>query len=259
LIAALRILVVDDDRRMARTLVDIFRVNGHEAEAAHSGPEALEMLKQRPFDCVLTDIKMPEMNGVEFYQAVQVSQPDLPIVLMTAYPVDDLVKEGLKGGVIATLTKPLDIDLLLGFFSALRKERSIVIIDDDLKFAQTLGDILRKRGFTVTQIHDPHTVMERLEANSQVVLLDMKLNNISGLDLLRKIREQCPHLPVILVTGYCVEMAGAIEAALEINAYTCLCKPFEIEELLELLEEIRHRELQKALGQTAKKGTQEHR
>ena len=63
----LRILVVDDDRRMAKTLVDIFRVKGYEAEAAHSGSEALEKVMGGPFgcaqngsfDCVLSDIRMP--------------------------------------------------------------------------------------------------------------------------------------------------------------------------------------------------------
>ena len=152
----LSILVVDDDPSMAKTLVDIFRVKGHQAEAAHSGPEALAKVTQAHFECVLTDVKMPEVNGVELYRAIKARRPDLPVVLMTAYSTDSLVKEGLEEGVIAALTKPLDINALLSFFSALRKERSIVIVDDNPEFARTLGDILRARGFAVTQITDPH-------------------------------------------------------------------------------------------------------
>ncbi len=249
----LRILVVDDDRRMAKTLVNIFQVKGYEVEAAHSGPEALEKVAGGRFDCVLTDIKMPEMNGVELYRALKARQPDLPVVLMTAYSTDRLVNEGLEEGAVAVLTKPLDINALLSFFSSLGRERSIIIVDDDPKFARTLGDILRARSFAVTQVTDPYGVVERLEADGQTVLLDMKLNDISGLEVLRQIRARYPRLPVVLVTGYREEMGPAIEAALKIGAYTCLYKPFQIEGLLQVVAEIRRQELGRTLGQRVRK------
>ncbi len=244
----LRILVVDDDPNMAKTLTNIFRVKGYEAKAAHSGLDALEKMKQERFDCVLSDIKMPESNGVEFYRAIKARWSDLPVVLMTAYSSDSLVEEGLEEGAIACLTKPLDINLLLSFLSSLSKERSIVIVDDNPGFARTLGDILRLRGFTVTPVTDPHGVIEKVGADGQVVLLDMKLDSINGLEVLEKIRKRYPHLPVILVTGYREEMASAIEAALAINAYTCLYKPLQIEELLQTLTEIHHQELGRVLA-----------
>ena len=246
-----RILIVDDDQRMARTLKDILEVKGYETDVAHSGPEALEKVAETHFDCLITDIKMPEVNGVELYRAVKERHPDLPVVLMTAYSHDKLVKDGLEEGAIAVLTKPLDINALISFFSTLRKEQSIVIVDDDPQFCKTLGDILRSRGFGVTEMADPKDVMETLKPHSQVVILDMKLNGMNGLDLLKEIRERHPHLPVILVTGYRNEMAQAIEAALKINAYTCLYKPLQIEELLELLTEIHHQELAHVLGRSA--------
>lgn len=249
----LRILVVDDDRRMAKTLVNIFQVKGYQAEAAHSAPEALEKVAEDSFDCVLTDIKMPGVNGVELYRAIKARRPDLPVVLMTAYSTDKLVNEGVEEGAIAALTKPLDISTLLSFFSFLGRERSIVIVDDDPQFARTLGDILRARSFSVTQVIDPHGVVERVRPNGQVVLLDMKLNDISGLEVLKEIREQHPRLPVIMVTGYRAEMAPAIEVALTIGAYTCLYKPFQIEELSQLLAEIRRQELGRTLGQRVRK------
>ncbi len=249
----LHILVVDDDHRMANTLLDIFKVKGCEAEAAYSGAEALEKVKKDHFDCVLTDIKMPEVNGVELYRAIKALHPHLPVVFMTAYSTDRLVKEGLEEGAIATLTKPLDINLLLSFFSSLRKERSIVIVDDDPQFCKTLGDILRVRGFATAQVNDPQSLVERLRPDAQVVLLDMKLNRASGLEVLKEIRAQFPYLPVILVTGYRGEMASAIEAALEINAYACLYKPFQAEELLQLLTEIHNQELGRVLGQPVRR------
>jgi two-component system response regulator HydG len=244
----LRILIVDDDKRMANTLVDILNTKGYGAEAAYSGHEALDMVKEGLFDCVLTDIKMPVMNGVELFKAIKKENSDLPVVMMTAYSTDRVVKEGIEQGAIATLTKPLDINALLSFFSTLRKECSIVIVDDDPQFCKTLGDILRRRGFTVAELTDSSDVGDILGPDVQVVLLDIKLNGVTGLDVLKEIRKRYPHLPVIMVTGYQKEMAPAIEACLKIGAYTCLYKPFEIEELLNILTEIRQQKLGRILG-----------
>jgi len=244
----LHILIVDDDRRMAKTLKDIFNAKGYKAEVAYSGPEALEKLAEVNFNCVLTDIKMPEMNGVDFYKILKKDQPDIPVVMMTAYSTDKLTNKGLKEGAIATLTKPLDIEAMLSFFSMLRKERCIVIVDDNPQFCKTLGDILQGRGFEVSQITDPHDVVERIRAEVQVVLLDLKLNSINGLDILREIRRKHPYLPVILVTGYREELASVINEALKMDAYTCLYKPIQIEELIEVLRKVHHQELGRVLG-----------
>jgi len=249
----LRILVVDDDRRLARTLVDILTVKGHQAEAAYSGPEALDRVKQEQFDCVLTDIRMPEMNGVELHRAIREAQPQVPVVLMTAYSSDKLVQEGLEQGALATLTKPLDINNLLGFLSSLRQQQSVAIVDDDPAFCQTLGDILEARGFAVTRITNPRGVAERLSPDEPVVLLDMKLNSIGGLEVLKEVRARYSRLPVILITGYRQEMSTAIQAALEIGAYACLYKPFDIDKLLQALAELRKRDLSRILGRLIRK------
>jgi len=123
----LRILVVDDDRRLARTLVDILTVKGHQAQAAYSGPEALDRVKQEQFDCVLSDVRMPEMNGVELHRAIREQQPQTPVLLMTAYSSDRLVRQGLEEGAVACLTKPLNIDSLLRLISSLRPEGSAAV------------------------------------------------------------------------------------------------------------------------------------
>jgi DNA-binding NtrC family response regulator len=249
----LRILIVDDDQRMAGTLKDILNAKGYEADAVHSGPEAIEKIALTNYDFVLTDIKMPEMNGVELYKVIKQKQPDIAVVLMTAYSTDKLIKEGLEQGAIASLTKPLDINALLSFLSTLRKERSILIVDDDPKFCKTLGGILEERGFMVTAVTDPHGVVKRIEPGSQIVLLDMKLNSVGGLDVLKQIKEHYPHLPVILVTGYRDEMGDAIKAALTIGAHTCLYKPLDIDNLLQHLTKIHRKRLANVLGQPVRK------
>ena len=247
---ALHILIVDDDRRMANTLSDILNVKGYNAEVAYSGRGAIKKVESGSFDFILTDVKMPDIDGVKFYKTIKVRKPDIPVVLMTAYSTDSLVKEGLDAGVVATLTKPLDINAILSFLSMLKKENTIVIVDDDPKFAKTLAGILKKRGFIVIEVTDISNLDDTLIQNNKIVVLDMKLGSVNGLDVLKDIKKKHPDMPVILITGYRKEMSQSIKKALDIKAYTCLYKPLHIEKLLEVLVEVKKKELGMLLGRS---------
>jgi len=243
----LRILIVDDDHRMTRTLADILSLSGHEVVEAWSGPDALEKVRTADFDCVLTDIKMPDMNGVELHRELRAAQPGLPVVLMTAYASDALIRQGLDEGVVGVFDKPLDINQLLGFFTSLAKNHMVVIVDDDPVFCRTLDDVLKIRGFKVTEITDPHASVEQMASDAQVILLDLKLNGFSGADVLKEIRKTYPTLPVILITGHREEMAPLIHGALDIDAFPYLYKPLEIPHLLQMLAEIQNKHLRTLL------------
>ena len=116
----MRILVVDDDPSMVDTLVAIFKIKGCKARGVYSGPEALKRVRRKRYDCVLTDIVMPEMSGVELCRAIKKRRPNLPVVLMTAYSNDRLIRQGLEEGAVTVLTKPFSIDDLLTLITSLR-------------------------------------------------------------------------------------------------------------------------------------------
>ena len=118
---SLSILVVDDNPSMARVLADILELKGFEVYAAGSGAEALEVLQVNPVDILLTDVKMPEMNGLELYQETRKPYPNLTAVFMTAYAANDLIHQGMTEGIKMVLTKPVDINSLLVFLSAAKR------------------------------------------------------------------------------------------------------------------------------------------
>ncbi len=111
------VLIVDDDRMMAKTLADILRLKHYIAEIAHSGSEALARVQQNGFDCVISDIKMPDMNGVELCRRIKQANPDLPVILMTAYSEETLIRQGKTEGASVVLTKPVKIDVILKFLT----------------------------------------------------------------------------------------------------------------------------------------------
>jgi two-component system, NtrC family, response regulator HydG len=234
----LHILVVDDDKRMTRTLADILTLQGHSVDQAWSGPEALEKARSKYFDCVLTDVRMPGMNGVELHKELRNLYSDLPVILMTAYATDELLRQGMEQGAAGTLEKPLDFNILLEFFHALSSIRTIAIVDDDPAFCQTLADILKMRGYRVTVTTNPLEKVEKMVNHAEFLLLDMKLNGVNCLDLLKQVRKNYPNLPVLLITGYRAEMAAIMQGAFAINARACLYKPLAVPELLKMLADM---------------------
>lgn len=107
----LRILVVDDDQGISRTLQEMLVADGCSVEVAEDGERALENLANHEFDLVLSDVVMPKMDGYELYHQVQKKYPELPVLMMTAfhYDKDHIIKrsrmEGLEGVIFK---KPVD-------------------------------------------------------------------------------------------------------------------------------------------------------
>lgn len=114
----IHILVVDDNPAMTQTLVDILAAKGNTVHGALSGQEALDILQNDEVDILLTDVKMPDMNGVELFLETKKINPKLVTFLMTAYAADDIIQKGMAEGIKTVLTKPLNIDFLLKLFSA---------------------------------------------------------------------------------------------------------------------------------------------
>jgi CheY-like chemotaxis protein len=114
----IHILIVDDNPSMTKTLADILEAKGYAVHAAYSGKEALKILSKHSVDIMLTDVRMPDMNGVELYRKMRKKHSGVVTFLMTAYAADDIIQEGVKEGIRTVLTKPLDIDYLLMLFLA---------------------------------------------------------------------------------------------------------------------------------------------
>lgn len=245
----MKILVVDDDRRIVKTTCDILKIKGHEPIAAYSGEEGVEKVRSDAPDCVLMDIKMTGISGVEALKRMQEIVPALPVILVSAYATGDVVEDAMEAGAYAVLGKPLNFPMVLSFISLLNKEESILVVDDDPMFCKTLKDILTLRGFHVETESEPQKVLGHLEKNYKLaVVLDLKLGAVNGVDVLKDIRAKYPGKPVVLMTGYREEMGDSIEQGRRNGAYTCLYKPFETDDLFELIEKIRVEKLKNVVA-----------
>jgi len=106
------ILVVDDDLSHLKTLKTIITSWGYKAFEADDGTNAVRLVKKRPYDLILMDVRMAEMSGIEALKQIKGYNPAIPILIMTAYSSVDSAVEALKAGAYDYLTKPLDFDVV---------------------------------------------------------------------------------------------------------------------------------------------------
>lgn len=103
------ILVVDDEPMQLKALSGFLKNKGFAVEATTSAQAAVELLREKPVDLVLTDFKMPEKNGLELLSECKAINPEVDLVMMTAFGSIESAKEALKNGAIDYLTKPVDL------------------------------------------------------------------------------------------------------------------------------------------------------
>ncbi|NMC50184.1 MAG: sigma-54-dependent Fis family transcriptional regulator, partial [Desulfovibrio sp.] len=106
------ILVVDDDPGHLSMLTTVLSGWGYRVEGASGGAAALQALRERPRDLVITDVRMAGMDGIEVLRAVKDYNPAVPVLIMTAYSSVETAVEALKAGAYDYLIKPLDLDVL---------------------------------------------------------------------------------------------------------------------------------------------------
>lgn len=100
------ILVVDDEQIVLRSCERILAPEGYGVDTATSAKDALSLLDRNLYDLIITDVKMPEMDGIEFMRQVRAKNPDINIVVITGYPSQESIKEALSLRIIDYLPKP---------------------------------------------------------------------------------------------------------------------------------------------------------
>ena len=108
-----RILVVDDERSIRNTLKDILEVESYRVEVVESGIEALKLIKESNYDLIFSDIKMPQMDGVELLQNIKQCNPEIPVVMISGHGNIETAVDCIKKGAYDFIEKPIDLNRLL--------------------------------------------------------------------------------------------------------------------------------------------------
>lgn len=107
------ILIIDDEKAIRKTLGEILSYEGYKIEEAMDGEEGLKKFKEKPFDVVLCDIKMPKIDGIEFLEKAREINTDVPIIMISGHGNIETAVEAVKKGAFDYISKPPDLNRLL--------------------------------------------------------------------------------------------------------------------------------------------------
>jgi two-component system, NtrC family, nitrogen regulation response regulator NtrX len=107
------ILIIDDEKAIRKTLMEILSYEGYSIEEAGDGEEGLKKFREKTFDVVLCDIKMPKMDGLEFLDKAREANPDIPVIMISGHGTIETAVEAVKKGAYDYISKPPDLNRLL--------------------------------------------------------------------------------------------------------------------------------------------------
>jgi len=136
-------LIVDDEPLVRRSLSELLALSGYVVSSAGDGKEALEMLKTYHADVVITDIKMPQMDGIQLLKQIKNTSSDTPVILMTSYGSIENAVEAMKDGAYDYVTKPIVDDEIKIMIERLIKQRRLQ--EENIELKEQLSVAQRER------------------------------------------------------------------------------------------------------------------
>jgi DNA-binding NtrC family response regulator len=229
------ILVVDDDPVLLDLLVDTLTSIGYDAVAAPGGAEALDILKNREFDLMITDIKMPDVDGIQLLKKVRRYYSRMPVLFITGVASPDIIGSASPDGFLAKPFRISQIERLIEQalkqgqdFS--RKPPRILIVDADEEFRNSLSDALSFNQCLPFHAADARDALLELEHGEiDAVIASSSLSDMDGPSFIQSIKENHPHTLAVLMG----DAAGTPQESVAADAV--LSKPFTAGEFLEVL------------------------
>ncbi len=236
------VLVVDDDETTRTRLKRVIEKEGLPTLLAADGKEGMAIFDRERPDITISDIRMPNIDGMELLGYIKKTDPQKQVVLITGHGDYDLAIQALRAGALDYLRKPIDLDDLFISLGRAQKKiardselshvpRTILLLEDDDTARQRFEKILTKEGYKVITGADGEEGMRRFgETKVDVVLADLKMPKKGGLDVLREVMQITEDVEFIMFTGYGDEETAI--AAMRQGALSYIKKPVELEQML---------------------------
>ena len=258
-----KLLLIDDDENQRRSIRELIGNGTAELTDAATAREALERLGAERFDCVLLDLRLPDMSGFELIDKIRGQDTDLPIIVYTAKDLSPAEEEKLNRIAQTTILKDVrsrerlfdqtalwlhrDVSKLpedkreilrkLHDPDAIFSGKKVLIVDDDIRNIFAMTSMLERYKMDVISAETGKSAIEMLQSTPGVdlVLMDIMLPEMDGYDTMRAIRNMYgfEQLPIIALTAKA--MKGDREKCIDAGASDYIAKPVDTEFLLTLL------------------------
>jgi CheY-like chemotaxis protein len=251
-----KLLLVDDDPDSRVALTHLLQADNVEIDQVASGEEALERIATHSYDCIVLDLNLGGISGVEFLEKAATLVAVPPVVIYSGQELsreeslklrqytDSIIVKGQRSperlldevslflhsiGSRGANATPADDKNLAG--------RQVLLVDDDMRNLFALSKSLRARGMVVSMAQDGYKALQKLQENPSIelVLMDIMMPGMDGYETTREIRKQpeWADLPIIAVTAKV--MQGDRDKCLDAGANDYLTKPVDLDKLLSMM------------------------
>jgi two-component system response regulator HydG len=206
-----RILVVDDEPSARSGLEKLLRQDGYEVDAASEGAIALGIASERPPDVVVTDLKMPKMDGIELLRKLREQDPDLPVIVVTAFGDVSSAVGAMRAGAEDYLTKPVDFDALALAIERALERRDLKVEAENLRrqLRERDGEGLEGLIGASPAMQKVYRVARQVAAARATVLITGESGTGKG-ELARAIHRKGPRADKALITLHCAALAESL-------------------------------------------------
>lgn len=237
------ISVIDDDESIRRTTPRLIESFGFRAAVFDSAESFLGSGHLSDTSCLIVDVHMPGMNGLQLQGQLAAAGFSIPIIFITARDDKECRRRAMQAGAIAFLGKPFgDEQLLQGIRLALREFSDepgaagnfISIIDDDESIRRTTSRLVESCGFRAAAFESAERFLSSNHLNdTSCLIIDVRMPGMNGLQLQSQLAAADCRIPIIFITAY--EDGESHRRAMQAGAVAFLAKPFTDEQLLELI------------------------
>jgi CheY-like chemotaxis protein len=229
-----RILVVDDEEELVRAIAQLVAKKGYRAAMTTSGQSAIRQYAKQPFDLVLADLAMPDMNGWQVLEKLKGLKQPPKVVIMTGYVPQEGESILFDRKADGYLVKPISAERLdatlraLLFKHNLGRPAEAVAIDDDPSVLTVVQKALTQRGVFVTTFTQGHQAMQHIKKTPpDLVISDLNMPTMDGFEVARQIRSHPDSnaVPILILTADPSRENVAKAIKLGVNGF--LAKPFD--------------------------------
>ncbi|MBI2373659.1 MAG: response regulator [Deltaproteobacteria bacterium] len=228
--AARAVLIVDDNADLLENLAQILTEEGVRVLTASNGRRALELIHREEIALVVSDMRMPEIGGLELLRQIRAQRPELVTVMMTAYSQEAAIREARRTQALDVLSKPIPFERLFALIElALSPKARVLVLEDDVDLAANLAELVESVAgclpMQATTVAEARRIAEVVHLDGAV--LDVRLPDGDGASFAQ---EDGRSFPTALVSGF-----PATNVGLEDERFQFFEKPFDSSALTSFL------------------------
>jgi DNA-binding NtrC family response regulator len=230
------VLVIDDNTALTENLAEILEELGAEVHRADSAEVALAQFDERNWSLVVTDVRMPGIDGIELLALLKERSPGTPVLVMTGYADRQTIARAHESGALAVVDKPLDIDAFLQLVTRVTgAEKRVLVLDDDLALIGNLTEVLSEIDGVLAHPATTISLARKLATaiDFEVAVIDLHLPDGNGLVVAQDLLGPEHDCAIIIITGHPEQLT---EVATH-ERVVVLTKPVTMTRLLECVRE----------------------